>query len=516
MKIRKKYFLTLVLNVLLTFTLTAQPLTKLEKSNFTQLTSHSQMMKYLKALVSNSNKIQMRIIGRSVNGLEIPALFLSNSSGFGSEKSKKPIVLVYAQQHGNEPAGKEAVLIEARNLLSKDNYLLNKMDVILVPQVNPDGAEAGKRRNANKMDLNRNHVILSEPESFALHSLFLEWMPMVTLDMHETNIIKKDWVKHFTLKDAEEMFGTVSNPNISKQISEFAHNKMLKEIGGEIVKEGFRFSEYIVGSPFNGKRIRFSTTNINDGRQSMGIYNTLSFIVECTKYNDLLTDIRRRTYGHVSAIRALLKTVYQNRDSIISIVTKQRVKIITGNLPKRIALKADYFPDSSRKQLTYPVFNLLKWKHETRKLNNFQPLVKIKKTVERPYAYVFSKKLKRLIKLLKKHNIIFHKLKQNSAVLVEAYKILHKTPSVEEDKKIELLDVNTQRISKQFAAGDIVITLSQKAGLLIPLLLEPESSFGIVTERSGRKYRFKNFVKVGNEYPIYRILNKKEIENKIF
>ena len=97
-------------------------------------------------------------------------------------------VLISCQQHGNEPSGKEAALELARELVVDDGGLLDHMDLILVPQINPDGAQAGTRRNAADADLNRNHVMLSEPETTALHDLFLDWMPEVTLDVHETNV----------------------------------------------------------------------------------------------------------------------------------------------------------------------------------------------------------------------------------------------------------------------------------------------------------------------------------------
>ena len=78
--------------------------------------------------------------------------------GFGKDASKIR-VLVFAQQHGNEQSGKEGALLLARELLKPENrYLFDRIDLLLVPQMNPDGAEANKRRNGNDADLNRNHL----------------------------------------------------------------------------------------------------------------------------------------------------------------------------------------------------------------------------------------------------------------------------------------------------------------------------------------------------------------------
>ena len=145
------------------------------------------MMEYLQELAAESDILTISIIGQSVQGRDIPALYFSLDNDFGSRRDEKLVVLIYCQQHGNEPSGKEAALVVARDLVNEGRRLLDEIDLILVPMVNPDGADMNQRRNGNNMDLNRNHVILSEPESLALHSLFLKWMPEVTLDVHEFN-----------------------------------------------------------------------------------------------------------------------------------------------------------------------------------------------------------------------------------------------------------------------------------------------------------------------------------------
>jgi len=91
---------------------------------------------------------------------------------FGTDATKIK-VLFFAQQHGNEQSGKEGAMLLAEWLLQDENqHLLDRMDFALIPQINPDGSEANKRRNGNNADLNRNHLILTEPETQALHQVF--------------------------------------------------------------------------------------------------------------------------------------------------------------------------------------------------------------------------------------------------------------------------------------------------------------------------------------------------------
>ena len=51
--------------------------------------------------------------------------------------------------------------------------------------MNPTGSEIDTRFNANGMDLNRNHLILTEPETIALHKLFDKYFFEATMDVHE-------------------------------------------------------------------------------------------------------------------------------------------------------------------------------------------------------------------------------------------------------------------------------------------------------------------------------------------
>jgi hypothetical protein len=172
----------------------------------------------------------------------------------------------------------------------------------------------------------------------------------------------------------------------------------------------------------------------------------------------------------------------------------------------------DNFPDPSRETVTFPIFNLYTWKREEKQFEHFEPLVKIKKNVEWPGAYIFSKNEEKLKDLLKKHRIKVSYLNDASDLEVETYTILDVTPTKEEDKASEDIDVLRKDVVKKFVKGDIVVFLSQKAANLIPLLLEPQSSWGIVSEIGGRQFRFKEYLQENSEYPIYRVSKSSSVE----
>ncbi|MCK4894042.1 MAG: hypothetical protein KAT07_08745, partial [Calditrichia bacterium] len=55
--------------------------------------------------------------------------------------------------------------------------------------------------------------------------------------------------------------------------------------------------------------------------------------------------------------------------------------------------------------------------------------------------------------------------------------------------------------------------LSQPAGNLLPLLLEPQSRFSLCGENSGRKYNFSEYLKENSEYPIYRLMEQANLHH---
>lgn len=486
-----------------------KPPTPLEASGFTTLTTHEGVVAFVKNIASISKRVTVKTITKSIEGREIPAVFLTRDKVFGSKRSEKPIVYIFAQQHGNEASGKEAALILIREIaIGSLKDFLKHIDIIFVPMANPDGGEKGQRRNANDMDLNRNHAILSEPEVYAIHRLFLDYMPEVTLDVHEYDAIREQWINSGYIKHAEEMLDRVTNKNINASLVDFSSSVFIPEVGKKIQEDGFTFSRYIVGAPFEGQRVRHSTTSINDGRQSLGIYNTLSFIFEGKRYGDLTNKIERRTRAQVSALIAFLKTVIVHKEEILKIVGSARKKLIEGPYTEESYIQQDYFADPDRKTLLLPVFDIYKWRYVEKEIKRYMPLVRVKKSIKKPFAYIIPKSETRLIELLKKHQIKMFRLKKDTSLNVEIYSILHVTPGFEEDKASEYIDARSESKTIEIEEGSIFIFLNQKAGNLIPLLLESQSSYSICTENSGRQYRFSEYLEEGNEFPIFRLMKE--------
>jgi protein MpaA len=130
---------------------------------------------------------QWKTIGHSVQGRPI----VLHQSGPTSAALK---VLVVGAIHGNETAGMRI----AQRLIAASP--LRRVDLLVIPTINPDGVAAGTRGNAHGVDLNRNYPYnwrpltggeysgphaLSEPESQAAHHLILREKPDLTIWFHQ-------------------------------------------------------------------------------------------------------------------------------------------------------------------------------------------------------------------------------------------------------------------------------------------------------------------------------------------
>ena len=87
--------------------------------------------------------------------------------------------------HGNETSTTRAIFKLIPWLLntSQSEYL-KTFSIYIIPQLNPDGAKLYTRHNANNIDLNRDAMTLSEPESVVLNKAIKRISPYLALNLH--------------------------------------------------------------------------------------------------------------------------------------------------------------------------------------------------------------------------------------------------------------------------------------------------------------------------------------------
>ena len=470
----------------------------LEENKYQSPTSHKQLFEFVKILDEHSDLLKVEEIGKSVEGRELFALKFSNSE-FGKDENKIRI-LIFAQQHGNEQSGKEGALILARELIKNENkFLFDRIDFALIPQVNPDGSEVNKRRNGNNADLNRNHLLLEEPEVQAVHNFFNKYNFEVTLDVHEYYPYSQEWKDFGYYKRADEQLGIITNPNVSERIINYSKEKVLPFISDWLHSRNFTFNEYVVGGPPNKERLRHSTVDINDGRQSFGILNTLSFILEGRNGKDnYLENIKHRAEGQYQAMLALIYFCYKNAYEIKSLITNERKELLYDYSP--VAVQMDHFNNGSK--FVLPVISVSDEKDTVIQVENYNPVVKKLLEISQPYAYLVPKACSLSVGFMNNHKIIYHDAIPESAV-IQIYHIIG-TDSIDlEGEKFAdpIFFLKENKNSEIDASKYYVVPLNQPKRKVIVLAFEPQSMLGL------RNYdKFKKLLQVGVDYPIFRLL----------
>ncbi|TDQ31482.1 M14 family zinc carboxypeptidase [Zeaxanthinibacter enoshimensis] len=99
-------------------------------------------------------------------------------------------VLMWSQMHGNESTTTKAVLdLIAFFGKGGGGDILDRCTIKIIPQLNPDGAFAYTRVNANGVDLNRDAAELTQPESIVLRETYDEWQPDYCFNLHDQRTI---------------------------------------------------------------------------------------------------------------------------------------------------------------------------------------------------------------------------------------------------------------------------------------------------------------------------------------
>jgi hypothetical protein len=476
--------------------------TPLERADHARLTPHAELVAFVDSVAAADPRITARTLGHSLEGRRIPYLEVSEGA-FGSNRGEKPIVLVFAQQHGNEPSGKEAALSLLRDIgTGRHDDLLRSLDLLLVPQVNPDGGERHVRQNAAQVDLNRSHLVLDGHEVRLLRELFHAWEPEVAVDVHEYQPWSGAWLDHGYLRLFDEQYGVPTNPNVGEPIRRLADDRFLPFVTEFLEARGFTHHEYIVGTP---DLVRYSTSDINDGRQGFAILGTFGLILEGKRSREEAGRLERRTEGQRAALEGLLTFVADNRGEVLGAVRETRAALRERRIQPFVAAMArarGYDP------LAIPVETVREgpagWERTgdtiTAVIEAYYPTVSPERAVELPEAYLVPAEAAAVIELLHMHRVEVLPLASGRELEVERY-ILGDREEVDlVETTVTLPRVAIRRERYRTREGDMYVPVGQLRGMLVATALEPESMHGL-----HRYPAFSDLLTSGDRYPILRI-----------
>ena len=183
-------------------------LTRAEATGYAETSTYDDVIAFMGALeaLPAGESVARTVFGQSAEGRDLPlAVWGSESAAPEAIRATgKTRVLVFANIHAGEVAGKEAALMLLRDLASGAHAeWADSLVVMIAPIYNADGNERveygnrpaqlgpvggmGQRPNAEGLDLNRDFMKLASPEARALVGLMRDVDPHVVVDLHTTN-----------------------------------------------------------------------------------------------------------------------------------------------------------------------------------------------------------------------------------------------------------------------------------------------------------------------------------------
>jgi len=222
---------------------------EIEIRNYSKYKNHQIQERYLtnESLFKLDLSKNLKPIGRSVNKLPIYYLKLGNG----------PIkILVWSQMHGNETTSTRALLDLITFLNMYGSNYLKKISLHVIPILNPDGALNYTRTNFNGIDLNRDALALSQPESILLNKMYHSINPHFCFNLHDQRSIysvsnsKKSSVLSFLSPSVDEMKSDTDSRIKSMKIISSIEKKLNKLIEGHISRFKDDYNPNCVGDTF--------------------------------------------------------------------------------------------------------------------------------------------------------------------------------------------------------------------------------------------------------------------------
>ena len=281
-------------------------------------TTHDELVLWLADLSTRAASVRVRTIGESQEGRSIPMLVLSNApiaSAADALRLNRPVVWLQGLQHGDEPAGGEAMLAIAERLATGDlNPLLDRVTVVIVPRANPDGAARFTRATASGIDINRDHVKFDLPETVAVHRAMNAYQPQVVVDCHEFSVFNR-WIQKWGVINAYDMtLIYATNPNVPAELTRFADTVFRSRVTTALDAAGYKHGWYFTTSYREAdKRVQMGGLAPDISRNTFGLQGSVSFLLETRGVGIGRDHYLRRVHTHVVALEAVLRATRRQR-----------------------------------------------------------------------------------------------------------------------------------------------------------------------------------------------------------
>lgn len=457
------------------------PRTAAEMNGFTAHTRHMEMWDYLESLRSVSDQMRLGVYGQTRQGRNLAYAVYSRplvTEPWEAMALGKPIVLFAANVHGGERTFREGLLVLMRDLATPGtsaNDMLDRVTVIVAPQINPDGFEAterGQRGNAWGIDLNRDYIKLEHPSiQNYVQNLIGEWRPHLFIDGHNGG------ARPYNLN-----YQCTSHYDAARELTDICDDEIFPAIDATLEGEGMRSFWYAGGDE---EQWRTGGSQVRIGRNYGGMANGVAILFESPS-QELDVGARAGYLGYY----ATLEWVANNGSHLMNTVAQARAETIAmGAAPRgQIAVAMEY--EAEDELVDYTIvrgggFNAQPGETvDTIEVSGARLMKKPVATQlrDRPWAYLLPRDAEDAVALLLRHGITVERLTEPLTVEVQGYTVADVSYERQYNHsavtRIEVGDV--VNVTRDFPVGTYVVPTAQSLGRVVAHMLEVETEDNVV------------------------------------
>jgi len=396
--------------------------------------------------------------------------------------ARRPTVVVLAGQHGDEPAGSEALIVVAQELAAERlANVLDRVDVVVLPRANPDGAAAFTRTAADGTDINRDHLLLNTPEARAIAKLLVDVQPIVVLDLHEYPVSPAFTAKFGGVQRFDALIQYATAPNVPAFVTKAAEEWFRVPLIAGLRSAGMTVDWYATMSADPADRtLTMGSVGPQVERNASGLRNAVSLLVETRGGGMGRVDLKRRVNTHVTAVHNVLASAARHADDLVKLrqfVERDTVALACrGDVVLEAAPTASEYTTSMLDPTTGDVRRLtVTW------LSALQ--LRALKTRPRPCGYWLAASESEAVRRLRLLGIDVQQLDELGELRGESYRLVAREPvgpdaAASNSEAATRLKVQMLPTLLDVPVGSYFVSLEQPLGNLAVAVLDPESPAG--------------------------------------
>jgi len=496
----------LIAGLFLAGSLCAQEIkTPAEAANFQQRgTLYQPMMDFIYSLASRTDLMHVEKISQTLLGRDLVLCVLSDPPVYQPAdilRTNKPVVLIVNNVHGGEYAGKDATLMLMRDLTQGDlKPLLKKAVVLIVPTINPDGAEVNRRTNEQQFDLNRDYIKLESQEIHGLVTRVLnEWQPDIHVDTHHGGAAP------YTLT-----FQTCLNPTCDQNLVALGNNEIIPRIRTALRKEDYDGFWYSGPGRLDGQE-GWTPTSCEPRKQHTysGLSNSVGFLFETPSGAHRVVKngaevvavpaderYRHQVRGQYLGQREVIRFAAEQGDLLRKVVSQARETAVrlgsndSDDDPIVLAYKQEskgeeefWRPKAAPAGAAAAPAQAATAERQYEKVR--RPIFTkftATRTTTRPWGYLLPPSLATVVPLLLDHQIAVMKLTEPVEAVVEVYYASEvRNQEYFQGHYLKAAKVAKKAEKVKFPAGSFFVPAGQPKANLISYILEPETDDNLLT-----------------------------------